>query len=72
MPIEAPNAVPGLKSKDEATKITKTHVEDKIDPLKVITNIELVNEPRTISPVAALTTLGSSSAKTGKPTVHTE
>ena len=58
MPTEALNAVPGLESKDEATKITKTHVEDKIDPLKVITTMELVKEPRTISLAAALTYTG--------------
>ena len=69
MPTEAPNAVPGLESKDEATKITKTHEEDKIDPLKVITNMEMVNEPQTISLAAALTTQDGS-AETGNPTVH--
>ena len=53
MLMEAPTVVPGLKTKDEATKITKTHEEDKIDPLKVITNMELVKEPRTISLAAA-------------------
>ena len=71
MLIEAPTAVPGLESKGEATKITKTKLEDKIDQLKVIKNIELVNELRTISPGAALTTQDSSSAETGKVTVHT-
>ena len=70
MPIEAPNAVPGLESKDEATKITKTKLEDKIDPFKVIINIELVNKLRTISPAAAPTTQDSS-AETSKATVHT-
>ena len=40
MLIEAPTAVPGLESKGEATKITKTKLEDKIDPLKVIKNIK--------------------------------
>ena len=68
MPIEAPNAVPGLESKDEATKITKTHEEYKIDPLKVITNMEMVNEPQTISLAAALTTQDGS-AETGNPTL---
>ena len=71
MLIEALTAVPGLESKWEATKITKTKLEDKIDQLKVIKNIELVNEPRTIYPAAAPTTQDSSSAETGKGTVHT-
>ena len=69
MLMEAPTVVPGLKTKDEAAKITKTHEEDKIDPLKVITNMELVKEPRTISLAAALTTQDGR-AKTGNPTVH--
>ena len=66
--IEAPTVMPGLKTKDEAAKITKTHEEHKIDPLKVITNMELVKEPRTISLAAALTTQDGS-AETGNPTL---
>ena len=68
MLIEAPTAVPGLESKGEATKITKIKLEDKIDPLKFIKNIELVNELQTISPGAAPTTQNSSSAETGDST----
>ena len=71
MLVQAPIAVPGFESKEEATKITKTKLEDKPDDLTVLKNMELVNELRTISPAATPTTLGSSSAETGKSTVHT-
>ena len=57
-------------NQDEATKITKTKVEDKPDQFEVINNIELIHEPQIISPVAAPTTQDSS-AETGKVTVHT-
>ena len=70
MPIQAPIAVPGFESKEEATKIIKTKLEDKPDHLEVLKNIELVNELRTISPAAAPTIQDSSSAETGKSTVH--
>ena len=69
MLIEAPTVVPGLKKKDEATKITKTKVEDKPDHFEVLNNIELATKPQTISSVAGLTTQYSS-VETGKATVH--
>ena len=56
-------------AKDEAAKITKTKIEDKPDQFEVLNNIELETKPRTISPVAALTSQ-EGGVETGKATVH--
>ena len=52
--IQAQTAVPGLESAGEDTKKTKSNLDDKPDQLKVLKNMELVNELRTMSRAAAL------------------
>ena len=68
IPIQAPTAVPGFESEEEDTKIIKSKLDDKPDQLNVLKNMKLVNEIRTMSWAAALTTVNSQGAEVGEVT----